>query len=698
MSTEKFLFQIAADTAQLRSELKSSQTEVAKLKKGVNDSNTSFSSFTAGATKLAGGLTIVATAAAAAAVAVGAYATAQGRSIRETEALATMAGVTSEEFKKMSFVMGTAGISGEKYGDIMKDTQEKVGDFLATGGGAFQDFADVMGYTETQANQLAQEFENMTGPEVLQAMVNRMQDAGKSTQQMSFALEGMASDTTRLIPLLKDNGRAAKELGEQYDEINIELTDEEKQQYADLAKNVDLATVSFQSMLQNAIAPLVPKLNEMLGTLTEMFKTSAIKGNVFRLTKDPEYAKSIDDLSELNATLDQVITDRIAVGEKIGQGTISNEQAFGRLSGLADAEDALNLRKAELEVAEALAKIDKEFAPKEEAKNNKTTSGADDGVAKDKLLKDLETAQDSKKSHLKLLEEEKEERLNILKSMYDGEKKLTEEQETEKAKIKEQIEADYLEKAREIAKTDEEEKIDALVSSQKQLEEVLNAKLITQEEYQAALREMIGEYAPETLDPEALEEKNQLELEMLTEKLENQLITYEDYFKKLGALQKKDGDDKKKKTDLENTWSNSSVKKQLDDGTALLTSIGNNSKKTHKIKQGLAAANAGMNTAEGVTKALASQDYVGAGITALAGLAQVASILSSNPDGGGGSTVSPGAAPTEQPTPSFNEQSTTVTDISEGENNSQILKIEFNDEVIDAVATRVDKSRSDGRT
>jgi len=696
MSTEKFLFEIAADTKKLRDELKKSQTESGKLTDDLKKTEKTSSSFGKNLSSVGKGVGIFAAAVTAAATAVTAFAVAQGRSIRETEAMAAAANMNSEEFKKMSFIMGTAGISGEKFGDIMKDTQEKVGDFLATGGGAFQDFADVMGYTSTQAAELAREFETMSGQEVLQSMVNKMDAAGKSSQQMSFALEGMASDTTRLIPLLKDGGAAAKDLGDKYDKINIELTDDEKAQFKDLADNVDLATASFTNMMQNAVVPLIPKMNELLESFTGFFKESATKTKVFRIYQDQDLIKDIDNLDEIDELTKQLAKDRAELLNKASAGNVSDGFLADQLVNLALAEDNLAAQKKILEIKQALAAIDEDAKPEEESSSTGGKNGADEIKLEEKLAADLKARQDAQKSELKLLYDEKAARLEILEGMFDAENELTAEKLKEKNDLKSQIEADYTSRARDIAQTEEEAKLEAIVNEQKSLEEILNHKLISQEEYQAKLKEIIMAYAPETVDPDALEEKNEAALESLNEQLENKLISYEDYFSKLGTLGKKDTDDKKKKDKLENFWSDSSTKTQLDQGTQLLTSLGNNSKKAHKIKQGLAAANAGMNAAESITKAMTTMDYAGAALAAVVGITQVAAILSSTPDGGG-ATVTPPAEGQKQPVESYSEQSTTVTDVSGGGTSSQRMVIEFNDEVVDVIARKIGQAQSDGR-
>jgi hypothetical protein len=207
----------------------------------------------------------------------------------------------------------------------------------------------------------------------------------------------------------------------------------------------------------------------------------------------------------------------------------------------------------------------------------------------------------------------------------------------------------------------------------------------------------------ELLDAELLADIARLELatEVLGIKeadlYERRLEIIRNFAEKKSSLEAEGMESKDKDTKTEVKWSESSVKSQLDAGTKLLASLGSNSKKSHKIKQGLAASNAFMNTSEGVTKALAEQNYPAAVLTAVTGAAQIAAILSSKPDGGGSLSGPPASAPTP-PQQSFNDQGATITDISDGEITRQSLTIEFNDEVVDALSRQIQKSQSDGRT
>ena len=217
MATESLIVELDAETKKLDSKLKATDKQINKLDDSVKKTDVSFS-------KMSSAMVIGATAAAAA---ITTMTNSAVRFARELEVAATRANTTVEEMQALAFASGTVGISLEKLGDISKDTNEKIGEFIATGGGGFVDFIDVMKLSSAEANVLAREFQNMSGPQVLQAMTKQMEDAGISGNQMSFALEGLASDATDLIPLLKDNASELNRLKNEFSELGTVLNQEQ---------------------------------------------------------------------------------------------------------------------------------------------------------------------------------------------------------------------------------------------------------------------------------------------------------------------------------------------------------------------------------------------------------------------------------------------------------------------------------------
>ncbi len=156
---------------------------------------------------------IAATAAAAAlAGAVVAMTRSTVAAANEIGQLSQVANAAPEVFQRWSAASATVGIQQEKLADILKDVNDRVGDFLQTGGGPMADFFENIA---PRVGVTADQFARLSGPEALQLYVDSLERAGVSQQEMTFYLEAMASDTTRLIPLLQNGGAEMTRLGAQ---------------------------------------------------------------------------------------------------------------------------------------------------------------------------------------------------------------------------------------------------------------------------------------------------------------------------------------------------------------------------------------------------------------------------------------------------------------------------------------------------
>lgn len=150
-------------------------------------------------------------AATAAGGAIAAMVVSTANAAKEISNLAQISGSGTEEFQRFAAGAKTVGIEQDKLGDIFKDFREKVGEFVQTGGGGMKDFFEQIA---PKVGVTADAFRNLSGPQALQLYVDTLQKAGLSQEQMSFYLESMASDTTALIPLLRDGGKEMTALGD----------------------------------------------------------------------------------------------------------------------------------------------------------------------------------------------------------------------------------------------------------------------------------------------------------------------------------------------------------------------------------------------------------------------------------------------------------------------------------------------------
>ena len=303
MATEQLIIELDARTKKLEARLDATEHKLKGVSSATTKADQRFEQFTASAKRAAVAVTAVATA-------VGLAVNQANQFAIQLERASRRAGETVERMQALSFATATVGIDLEKLGDISKDTNEKIGEFLATGGGGFQDFADVMGLSAQEAREAAEQFELLSGPDVLQAMVEQMEAAGVSSEQMSFALEGLASDSTDLIRLFKDGGKELDELTSGFEEMNITLTETDLEKIKDVGAQFDLMGTYFGNQAKKLIADYSEELIgaiQMIVTLaqktTQTFDviTSGL-GGLFEVTK-AAINDFKNDTNELSAVL-----------------------------------------------------------------------------------------------------------------------------------------------------------------------------------------------------------------------------------------------------------------------------------------------------------------------------------------------------------------------------------------------------------
>jgi len=130
---------------------------------------------------------------------------------KEVENLSRISNTSIEDFQRNAHAAQTVGIEQEKLADIYKDTGDKIGDFLQTGGGPMVDYFENIA---PLVGQTAEQFRELSGPDALQLYFDGLEKANLSQNDMTFYMEAIASDATALIPLLAKNGQAFRDLVE----------------------------------------------------------------------------------------------------------------------------------------------------------------------------------------------------------------------------------------------------------------------------------------------------------------------------------------------------------------------------------------------------------------------------------------------------------------------------------------------------
>ncbi|WP_162626611.1 hypothetical protein [Acinetobacter sp. CFCC 10889] len=129
----------------------------------------------------------------------------------ELDAFAKLANSSVSQFQYFSKGAASAGIEMEQFADQMKDMQDRIGDFQQSGGGPLADFfeniAPLIGVT-------IQQFQKLSGPEAMQLFYDSLVKVGATKNDIKFYMEGIISDSSKLIPLLENGGAGFKRFGD----------------------------------------------------------------------------------------------------------------------------------------------------------------------------------------------------------------------------------------------------------------------------------------------------------------------------------------------------------------------------------------------------------------------------------------------------------------------------------------------------
>ena len=201
--------------------------------------------------------------------------------------LAAVAGVDVERFQELAIGVRQFGVEQDKLADILKDVNDKFGDYMQTGAGPLADFFENIA---PKVGLTAEAFAGLSSEQKLGAYVKALQDANVSQAEMTFYLEALASDATLLQRAFIDNAAAmqpmidrARELGLILDEGMIKKGKEANEQLA-------LMEQIISAKLSQALVNLAPLIGSVTDYLVDF--TAGIKA----FTEDPSFIKFLEIL------------------------------------------------------------------------------------------------------------------------------------------------------------------------------------------------------------------------------------------------------------------------------------------------------------------------------------------------------------------------------------------------------------------
>lgn len=213
----------------------------------------------------AGGFVGLAAGAISAANAIGDY-------VKEYSEVSKATGLTVETLQKLEKQFSGTGLTVEKFGDINKDTLDKLADAWRNGGGIEDDLESVGLKIKDYA-----EFMNdpQGGMKAAIKVFYDMRKAGASIADVKFMMESLASDSSHMADELQKYG-SYQEAVNAINQQTVKITNDTAEEYNKFSKNMDTLTDNLKGMAANALNPVVEGMNNLYNWFDKDWEKTAL--------------------------------------------------------------------------------------------------------------------------------------------------------------------------------------------------------------------------------------------------------------------------------------------------------------------------------------------------------------------------------------------------------------------------------------
>lgn len=182
----------------------------------------------------------------------------------DLEKQARVAGLSAQEFKVAALAVEQYGVSQEQLSDILKDVNDKMGDFAATGGGELKDFFEKIG---PLVGVTAESFKGLNSSDALSLYITSLEKANVSQAEMTFYMEALANDATALIPAFRDGGAAIEEMTKKAEELGLAMDADLIRTAREAQGEMRLISEVLRTQFDQAVLKLGPSLSQLAKAL-----------------------------------------------------------------------------------------------------------------------------------------------------------------------------------------------------------------------------------------------------------------------------------------------------------------------------------------------------------------------------------------------------------------------------------------------
>ncbi|HDN9017633.1 TPA: hypothetical protein P2I01_004567 [Aeromonas salmonicida] len=225
------------------------------------------------------------------------------KSQKQLEALAKQNGVSTNEMNQYGLAIQSVGMDLDGFSDIVKDVNDRVGDYTSTSGGALADFFDTI---KGKSDMTIQSLQGLGGLDVMKRIQQELDAVGASAAQQTFVMESLASNASKLSPVLRMNEQQLSDMLDGYATKRASLAQSTITDIDRIQSNMNTLSNNFNAAMTNSFHGLI----NLADTMTK------------------KISDSLYDISE-SAKSQQIVGDYISSGGKVDSKNFSDVMANG---------------------------------------------------------------------------------------------------------------------------------------------------------------------------------------------------------------------------------------------------------------------------------------------------------------------------------------------------------------------------------
>lgn len=194
--------------------------------------------------------------------------------------LAAVAGVSVERFQELAFAGAAFGVSQEKMADILKDVNDKFGDYVQTGAGPLADFFDEIA---PKIGLTARAFEGLSSAQKMGKYIQALEAANLSQADMTFYMEALASDSTLLLRAFADGGAELDRLSGKLRNAGGVISSEMIEKSRKAQEELRLVSSVLSKNLSAALELVLPAVSDLAKGFDDL---TTAAGEYFKIDKE----------------------------------------------------------------------------------------------------------------------------------------------------------------------------------------------------------------------------------------------------------------------------------------------------------------------------------------------------------------------------------------------------------------------------